>query len=138
MTPIPSTTLAGRLACARMPATFAPSSSTSFGSLIDAPGPIAPATASAATSVSSGQRLTGGGGLRTTENVSPEPGASIQTRSRRPRPCGLVLGERNGAVRRVLRRQLLGRRGLDGVVVRPAEGAAQPRLDDVGRKWHGY
>ena len=83
-----------------MPATFRPSTRTSFGCLIDAPAPIAPATASAATSVSSGQRATGGGGLqddgqaRPARLVDPDPSEPAAAR-------GLVLGERDGAVRGV-------------------------------------
>ena len=94
--------------------------------MIAAPGPIASATASAATSVSSGQRATGGGGPQ--DDREREPGARlVDPDAAEPAAAlGLVLGDRDGAVRRVsggehaLRRRRLGR-----VVVRPAEAAAQ-------------
>ena len=50
---------------------------------MEASGPIASTTALAATTVSSGQCATGGGGRSATDSISPE---STQTRPSLPRP----------------------------------------------------
>jgi RNA polymerase sigma-70 factor, ECF subfamily len=51
-------------------------------------------------------------------------------------PGGLVLGERDGAMQRVVCRHRLGRRGLGRVQIRAAEASAQPGLNDLGHEPH--
>ena len=116
-----------------MPATLRPSTSTSFGCLIDAAGPIAPATASAATSVSSGQRATGGGGQQR------RPRRASPTRARRPRCVRAGRGPRSGARRARPRRAPRPGGSIRWVVavsarvvVLAAEAPRSARQDDVG------
>ena len=90
LTPIPSTTRP-TLASGRIPATFRPSIRTSFGWLSSAATPVcsrsAAATASPATSESSGQSAIGGRGWSRTEKSSARPGGVSHVRPSLPRPC---------------------------------------------------
>ena len=121
LTPIPSTTWPE--ASARMPATFRPSTRTSFGCLIARPRPIASATASRRDERQlgpAGDRRRGlehdrerepGSGL-----VDPDPPEPSPSRS-------LVLGERDRAVRR---RRLAASSGSTGS--RPRRDTGRPKL----------
>ena len=103
-----------------------------------APAPIAAATASAATSVISGQRATGGDGRRTTEIARPLPGSSTQTRPSRPRPlvwCSATATVPCGASAGAM----IWVEGVSsGVQVDAAEAAAETRQNELGHECHRH
>ena len=90
LTPAPRTTLPSA-ASARIPATFLPRTSTSFGGLTFAESPvcreIAAHTASAARTVSSGSRSGSTAGVSTIEKRRPASFGASHTRPSRPRPA---------------------------------------------------
>ena len=92
-TPMPTTTWCTRsrsaLISVKMPATFLPSTSTSFGHLsagTTSNCTSASATATPAASVSGGTRCGASGGRSTTEKYKLDPGGECQRRPSRPRP----------------------------------------------------
>ena len=105
LSPVPTTTAApldsrrgSRPACGRRAA------SRSLGHFSEGRTPVTSATDSAsATPVSSGSqplRAAGTSGRSRKETVSPARGGEVQTRSSRPRPADLVLGDEHRALRR--------------------------------------
>ena len=111
-----------RRASARMPATFFPSRRTSFGSLIVAPAPIAPATACGGDERQLGPA--GDGRRRVEDDREREPGARLVDPDP-PEPAaagGLVLGERDR--RRAGRRRAA---SSGSTASRPRRGTVRPK-----------